>query len=455
MLSAGFFFLIHSTLLAWLSYRFKHQLTTCPPFLRWFYLALGAKMITSIAQGLLYQHIYGAGDVLNLFREACHLSQYAWVNPAGYWAFFWFDSYDPSIGFEDTSFWDQPRALAMIKLLSCLAIFTDQHFWLSSFYLSLFSLAGTWWLVNQIAKFDILVAWVALFCLHFYPSTVFWSSGLLKENLALGCISVVLGVYLQVFILANFKSFRQTLGLLALGFVCLGLLWTVKFYYAGVLMLVLLAYHFTQWLIQIISIRRSVFQILVGLCVVILLVVPITSLHPTLRLDNLFINIIYNHNTTYLFSADEDLIHYLKIGNKGYINLHNSWQSFLYNAPQAWFSGLFRPLPWEASNKLAHLAALENIGWLGITLVALVIYARGHCPRLPLMPTFFLFLYVSLLATLLALSSPNFGSLVRYRVSYLPFGMMPVVWIWLQSQYFAFLHPLWNTAAPQPGNQSP
>ncbi|HAI77070.1 MAG TPA: hypothetical protein DCM08_12565 [Microscillaceae bacterium] len=451
MLSAGFFFLLHSALLAWLSFRFKHILTTYTPFLKWFYVALVAKIVASIAQGLLYQHLYGAGDVINLFREACHLSQYAWVNPARYWAFFWFDSYDPAIGFEDTSFWDQPRALAMIKLLSCVAFFTGQHFWLSSFYLSVFSLAGTWWLVNQIAKINILIAWAALFCLHFYPSTVFWSSGLLKENLALGCISVVLGVYLRVFILAN----RRPLGLLALGFVCLGLLWIVKFYYAGVLMLVLLAYRITQWLVQIVPIRRSIFQILVGLCVVILLVVPITSLHPTLRLDTLFINIIYNHNTTYLFSADEDLIHYSKIGHKGYINLHNSWQSFLYNAPEAWFSGLFRPLPWEASNKLAHLAALENIFWLCATLAGLVRYGWGRCFKLPLMPTFFLFLYVSLLATLLALSSPNFGSLVRYRVSYLPFGMMPVVWIWLQTRYFAFLHPLWNTDAPRPGNLSP
>ncbi len=67
-----------------------------------------------------------------------------------------------------------------------------------------------------------------------------------------------------------------------------------------------------------------------------------------------------------------------------------------------------------------------------------------------LLPLLALLLYTVLLATLLALSSPNFGTLLRYKVGFLPF-----------LAYLLLIHPLgqWEAyqqkkALPPEGNSA-
>ena len=84
------------------------------------------------------------------------------------------------------------------------------------------------------------------------------------------------------------------------------------------------------------------------------------------------------------------------------------------------FSGLYRPFFTEATTVLQFLSAAENFLLLIMTATALMriknIVKGKH--RLLI---FSLIIYIIVLCIFLALSTPNFGTLSRYRVGFLPF----------------------------------
>jgi hypothetical protein len=106
-----------------------------------------------------------------------------------------------------------------------------------------------------------------------------------------------------------------------------------------------------------------------------------------------------------------------------YSNLQPTLSAVLVNAPQAFFASLFRPMPWEADVPFKIAASVENVVLLLLTLAALtkIPYAVGSRHRFLLFSTM---VYITLLAVFLALSSPNLGTLVRYRVGFLPFFVL-------------------------------
>ncbi len=106
-----------------------------------------------------------------------------------------------------------------------------------------------------------------------------------------------------------------------------------------------------------------------------------------------------------------------------YDGFQSSVGSVLKNAPWALFSGLFRPFPWEAGTPLKLLISIENIFLMVLSATALVNVTRVlRSPNRLLL--FSAALYVVLLCVFLALSTPNFGTLARYRVGFLPFFIL-------------------------------
>jgi hypothetical protein len=100
--------------------------------------------------------------------------------------------------------------------------------------------------------------------------------------------------------------------------------------------------------------------------------------------------------------------------------------SVLLYAPWAWISGLFRPFPWEAGNVFQALMATENIVLLLAMLTALP--AVRHIARSPYrLLLLALIVYTGMLCVFITLSTPNFGTLCRYRVGYVPFFVFLVL----------------------------
>jgi hypothetical protein len=87
---------------------------------------------------------------------------------------------------------------------------------------------------------------------------------------------------------------------------------------------------------------------------------------------------------------------------------------------------LFRPFLWESGNLFQFCVALENV----ILLVLFMVSLR-QLPHLMKSPDRLLIVslivYSVFLCVFITLSTPNFGTLARYRVGYIPFFALLVM----------------------------
>lgn len=443
-----FFILIHSLMLSffgraiWQRYREE-------PLNRYWYPAFICKCLAGIALGLLYLEYYDqGGDSLNYFYDARLLARYAQSYPQRYLRLIFLDTYYYDLGQFHTGYlWNKPRVFPIVKLFSVFYVLTGGSYWLISFYFSALSAWGMWKLANALVKLSPHTKFAAVLAFLLWPSVLIWTSGISKESLALTAIGFSLS-YLLELLQNSPKSPVFWLKASLIWALSMYLLLLIKFYYLAALLPWVLAYfvtlHITKYLYR--KFTYTFIQTLAGQASLLMgfgliFVLGATFLHPTLSLDYIMDAITYNHNSTYIFSNPEDLIHYQIIGVQGYISLHNSWESFIFNAPLALFSALFRPFIWEAwDSTLKFIQGFENLIVLLLSMYALypgIRYISKQAPSARFRNTQLLMLsallYIILLYTILAFASPNFGSLVRYKVAAYPIYLYLILIPWNQS----------------------
>lgn len=194
--------------------------------------------------------------------------------------------------------------------------------------------------------------------------------------------------------------------------------WNLKYYYIGLFFPVIV----TAWLVKKITSHWKVenFGVEILLCFGLLLagLLAVSLTHPNFFLSRV-LEVIVSNNAAFLeASSPSDVIQYY--------NLDASWFSMVMNAPWALFSGLFRPMFWEVDSILQATASVENL-----IILVLTIWATPSLRDLKNSPHRIVILsilaYSILLCVFLALSTPNFGTLIRYRVGFLPFFVLLIV----------------------------
>jgi len=368
----------------------------------YFLPALGIRLLCGWLVGLLYQYYYSGGDTWNYFSDGSTLAEQARSNGINYLLGWFNPQYLP----DSLVYTQQPRALLMSKITSIGCLVTQDNYWLISAYMTILSFVGVWHLIQTLVKIfpktqkAVGIAWLA------FPSFVFWSSGILKETIAVGIISFLVAVALQFYFSnASKRLGRHLLG----GTVAAYCLWVIKYYYAAILI---------PLIISIIVSRKTGFArthlVGKGLVVFGVLVLLASVLHPNLNLDRFLVVIVKNHDAFLCISEPTNVIHFY--------NLQSTVGSMLLNTPMALFSAWFRPLLFETNSLLQHLAGVENSVLLLLALVALRKIGRlsqaQQDVKLWLVAGLF---YATLLGGLLAFSTPNFGTLIRYKVAYSPF----------------------------------
>jgi len=419
-------FLIHIPLLSYgLQYWYMSQ--TGAPLRRYFAAGVGVKCTAGIMLGMLYLYVYPyRGDTWLLFDESAVLSRTAFFDPLTYAkALFLNDA-----GAVPLSLAGQPRALFMAKLLSVLNVFTFHNYWITGLYCSLFSFWGMWRLGNELANRYPQTRHAAAIAFLFFPSAVFWSSGILKETIALGCMGVGLATLLPV--MARYADSNRMPGAnssqwrLVTIMIIVWLLWQLKFYYLGALSPAVLS----LWAAVIVHRHGLVTHSRVLRFLQILFFVAIVSLGcvgvPMLSGQSLLADIVANHDATVRISQPGT---YVAFGS-----LQPEFSGFLRHFPLALWSGLFAPLAWQARNILALWVSIENsfllVGCIGYLILALGrTQGSGYLgntvfTRLLIQSAW---LYIGLLAVVLVYASPNFGTLARYKVGFLPF-LVYILW---------------------------
>lgn len=386
---------------------------------KYFMAALMIKMASVMAFCIIYMTAYG-GDTQSYFHNMSVLRNLFFEDPAKYFdivihnidksKFYYFNW---STGYPNYM-WKDSNSYLVARLLSPLAILTNNSFLISSLIVSILSFFGGWKLFLLFTrKYYDLKNEMAIACLYL-PSVLFWGSGIMKDTIIVFCLA---------FILISIDKFTQ-----------------FKFSIKQILI-----FTSSAWII--ILIKPYVIIALIP-CLIIWISYDqyrkIASKFVRYALTPIFIATIFV-GVFFIFSRlstslgsygdvdsiidrakiiQEDLVRAEQYGeNSFYIGeITGSTTNLMSLFPKAVMAGLFRPYIWESRNVFMLMSGVEN--FLILLLFINVFFRRkirvvflliGKDPFLLGLLMFALFLAFGI-----GLSSSNFGALVRYRIPLMP-----------------------------------
>jgi hypothetical protein len=401
--------LLHILLLGWLSYcgYFYCRNTS----LRLYYWpAFAFKIAAGTGVGLLYFFYYGSGDVFGYDADANRLASLALEDVGSYLAI-WAGNYPAEL---ELVFAGEERALLTAKIFSLFYLFTNSNFWLASAWLSFFSFLASFFLTVRLASYRPFLQKAAPLAFLFWPSHIFWTSGLLKESLAMPCLALIAATTLP-YILAG-KKLKLWELLVSVGLTIL--LFKLKYYYAGLFIPFLGCLLLVCWLKR----RYKLTEVLAACIYLLLLVLGVllaSQLHPNLYPSRILEVMVNNYYLFAKISAEGSFVEYP--------HLSADWRSVLHYMPKALFAGLYEPLfPLEPYRIIELAACAENALLLLLTVMAFGgwLLKPGEKVWLNLLAVLG---YVGVFAIFMGIAAPNYGTLLRYRVGYHPFFVLMVL----------------------------
>ena len=393
------YYVANASLLLFALFRFKRHYI--PEALStWYSVTLGIKCLATLAVGLIFRYAFPyLTDPEALFAASVKLYELLRQHPHSLLEIFVHDR------IANLPYAEIPRAFFLLKCLTLLNFMTGSSYWLNSLWLSTLSFFCTWLLCLQIRRFSASAFFPSILCFLLVPSTVFWSSGILKESLGFGMLCLLITFWLRALQHPSFP-FKECIGSI---FPCY-VLFHVRFYILGAFALVAVPYYVATKLFPIKGISSIPFQRPFAFC--ILFVLSWLGM-------NWICHLIYGVGTLELVYFTHRTFVEWEMANFTFEDLQPTWLSILSTLPQALWHGLFTPQLWEATSFWAFLEGVQNSLSLLLLSIASILWIRH-----PTRPSFLgsaLLLYVFVSAAFISLSAPNFGSLARYKLAYMPF----------------------------------
>jgi hypothetical protein len=137
-----------------------------------------------------------------------------------------------------------------------------------------------------------------------------------------------------------------------------------------------------------------------------------SNVHPNFYPERFLKVIVDNYQQFTFVSAPGDFIEYPL--------LEPEVKSILSHSPKALLSGLFRPFVWEVHTSFQLLVAVENLVLILLFITSLTKLKDSLRTEQRLL-LFSTAVYIILLCIFLALSTPNYGTLSRYKTGFLSF----------------------------------
>jgi len=383
--------------------------------------AFGAKLVGALFLGLVYSFYYtGLYDTTFYQSGAVLIHRVFWQRPD--WALeLIFDSegtawniFRASIPYEDDM-----KTYMVIRIAGFIGLFCNANYTAIAFAFAFWSFVGSWKLYQvfytEYPRFKRVLA-IAVF---YVPSTVVWGSGLFKDCLSYGALGMfVFGVY-QLLI-------RRRFSFSALGYLLLGgwMLASVKIY---ILLCFIPATGYWVYLRFAEQIRSPLLRgviapvLLASFGYLGFLTIQTLALGTEYEFDKIGAEIKETYEDIYRSGKARGGSIY-DLGGK----LDGTFNGLLPFAPRAIGIALYRPFIWEVRNPLEALAGLENLYFLVLSLLVLfqqklgVLLSRLRQEHLVQVGLVFTLSF----AFFAGLSSGTFGTLVRYKIPFLPFFVM-------------------------------
>ncbi len=386
---------------------------------RIFLPALTLKLISAILLGIIYQFYYQGGDTFSYFNESQIIHKALTTDfTNGVSLLLSNGTFDPeTYQYSSLLRWYRfPSEFTVVKFAAVFSVIGFGTYSTIAILFSLFSFWGLWLMYNIFCKIDPKLKYYFAIAIFFIPSVVFWGSGLLKDSLMMGCLGLLFYGFYNLFI--SRTNIIKSLIYIFIAFIIL--------YYIRIYILLGFVPPALVWVFMTNNkkirnpiIRRFIAPIFIALGVLFayLFAVNITEGHSKYDLSKISERTKINAQYLYRVSIAQDGSAYYLEGLDGTI------ESMVKIAPQAIFVTLFRPLLWEARNPLMLISAIESFVFLVFTV--LVLFKTGPVQIIKLISAnpFLLFsiIFTLALAVAIGLNSFNFGTLVRYKISILPF----------------------------------
>jgi hypothetical protein len=373
-----------------------------------YWAALLFKISLAICVGLIYRYYYPGHDTWNYFKDAEQLANLAKSD---------FTTYSKAMLDSDANMVSHQiisntewRSVFFVKVLSIFCLLTNNSYWICAAWFGIISFLSCWHIHKVICRWKPQAVVASAIAFLFFPSIAFWGSGIEKETLALSGL-----LFLSASMIDYWRGEKLNLLSWILILTSIFFVWKLRYFWLGVYLLIVV-----PTLIIIYLFKRKVNIYVSVLCAIVIFTIVFSSLpylHPNFSSDLFLEMLVGNSQQVRAISSPNNTIHFYE--------LTATWASVILNSPLALISGLFRPFIWEASGILGFLAALENIFLLVMTLFSFTKLKKViHSKDLLLMAS--AFTYIIILCIFLSLSTPNFGSLSRYRIGFLPFFVFMV-----------------------------
>ena len=373
------------------------------------HLQLDAKFMSDLSQPITTQLLAHPGQAWQTLTQAVTLIHFKYYTAV----------YQ---GFSNTWFF--------IKLLAFLNLASGGIGWLNGLYLSLFAFVSCWQLVRALAKvFPNTPAGAGAVAFLLWPSVWFWATGLSKESLLVGS-----GVWLTALVLERLYGDSKTrlpaawwgragwwLGVVVLSYVH----FKMRYFFAAPLLAVLAGIALVRGL-QWCGVARPRWAQALALLAVLGSGLWLAQQVSVAFSVNKFTNQVVRVYTS-------DLPNLVGRPHFEYANLRPTLESVLSYAPLAVANTLMRPCLGEARELRLVAAGAENLLLLVLLTVAIVGVLRGRAGHLPFVLGLGLVIFCVVLAALMGLTTPNLGSLHRYRSDLMPY----LVLLLLQNDYAA------------------
>ena len=331
----------------------------------------------------------------------------------------------------DAVFQSTANTWVLVKILALLNLGSLGFGWINSFYLSVFAFAGCWQLVRCLRQvLSGIPAGAGVVAFLLWPTVWFWATGISKEAVLLGS-----GAWLTARVLTSlyaaprgeqrrwWRQMRWWLATVGLALVHFYMRYFFAIPLLGALGAVALAHHLARlgWA----PYRFAQAAVIALVLAVGVWVVPQLSVAFSVNKFTYQVIRVYSHELAQ--SAGKPHFEYP--------NLRPTMESIAAHAPLAAVNSLTRPWLGESRQPLYIAVGLENAGIAVLFVLALAAVWRGRSGHLPFGLGVGLVLFCLVLAVLMGLTTPNYGSLSRYRSGLLPF----VVFLLLQNDYAAGL----------------
>jgi hypothetical protein len=392
------------------------------PVYKYYVWGLFAKVVGAIAMGLIYTLYYReGGDTTNYYRSSEAMVNLLFQSPNAFFRIMAGEMSGEVRSFFTSQtgypmYWGKFSSFAVVRAVTPFTLLAFKNYFTATILFAWFFYGGTWKLLLLASKLYPKYTKSFAFGILFFPSVLFWGSGISKDALALAATGWFLYAMYHVFVERK-KLFWNTTVLLLSALLIL----SVKAYIFVALVpggFIWLAWSYLK------KLSNPVFRFLATPLTVALFLgfglLLLSLLSPALGEYGTLDGIIQKSIITY-----EDHSRAQQYGENFYSlgSFDGTRWNYFSKAPAAIMAGLFRPYLWEVRNPVMLLAAIENTAFL--ILVMVIIWRTGFVKTWkiafdePLVV--FSLSFAIVFAFAVGISTANFGALVRLKIPLLPF----------------------------------